>query len=87
MPEAYSNTLMVPVGTKQAVYHNEEGCGRWFRGGRETGSGGLVVTVAEELTEADEKKLEEWKEKLRVWKQGEAVVNSRLRQPYLTLSS
>jgi hypothetical protein len=46
------------------------------KAGTETGSGSLVV--AEELTEADDKKLEEWKEKLRIWKQGEAVVKQQV---------
>ena len=40
--------------------------------GAETGSGGSGVV--EELTEDDKKRLEEWMEKLRVWKLGEAVV-------------
>jgi len=40
--------------------------------GAETGTGGSGVV--EELTEDDKKRLEEWMEKLRVWKLGEAVV-------------
>src|SRR5258707_9315010 len=42
-------------------------------GGSEAGT-----SVVEELTEADEKKLEEWKERLRIWRLGEAVVKQQI---------
>ena len=45
-------------------------------GGSEAGTGG--TEVMEDLMEADEKRLEEWKEKLRIWKLGEAVVKQQI---------
>ena len=44
--------------------------------GAETGTGDSGAV--EELTEADKKRLEEWTEKLRVWKLGEAVVKQQI---------
>jgi len=44
--------------------------------GAKTGTGG--TEVMEDLMEADEKRLEEWKEKLHIWKLGEAVVKQQI---------
>ena len=50
------------------------------KGGSEKGASEGVSGEegVEELTEEDEKKLEDWKEKLRVWKLGEAVVKQQI---------
>jgi len=40
--------------------------------------GGKTEKAVEELTEDDEKRLETWKEKLRVWKLGQAIVKQQI---------
>ena len=71
------------MGTKQAIYHNVEDC----RGSEEGASEGVSGKEGvEKLTEEDEKKLEDWKGKLRVWKLGEAVVKQQIAVLFLTPS-